>query len=113
MKNFSVELTKKEKILEVNNSMCHNYYYYQHGRIYNADKTKFRRFGFVLWFDIFDVTEYFEKESVTQKEINDYTNIISWETVCTYEGLIKSFDDCSQFYNMCNETIKEYNRGVA
>ena len=35
--------------LEVNNSMCHNYYYVQYGRIYNADKKRFRRFKFVFW----------------------------------------------------------------
>ena len=44
MKNFTTELTTHKKILETNNSMCHNYYYLQYGRIYNADKTKFRRF---------------------------------------------------------------------
>ena len=49
MKDFTIELTTKKKILEVNNSMCHNFYYLQHGRIYNADKTRLRRFKFVFW----------------------------------------------------------------
>lgn len=109
MKDFTVELTKREKLLEVNNDMCHNFYYLQYGRIYNANKTSFKRFKFVEWFDIFDVMEYFDKESVTQKEINEYINIITWDTVYTFRDLIKSFDDCSQFYDMCIETIKEYN----
>jgi hypothetical protein len=29
------EITKKQKILEINNDMCHNYYYLIYGRIYN------------------------------------------------------------------------------
>lgn len=110
MKDFTVELTKREKLLEVNNDMCHNFYYLQHGRIYNADKTKFRRFKFVEWFDIFDVMEYFEKDSVTKQEIDEFANEIAWSMCEMLKGGIKSFDDCQIFYDMCNKTIEEYNK---
>lgn len=109
MNNFTAELTKLQKALEVNNSMCHNYYYVQYGRIYNADKTQFRRFKFVFWFDIFDVCEYFDKDAVTKKEIAEYANEIAWCTYETYKDNIKSYDNCQVFYDWCNETIDDYN----
>lgn len=49
------EITKIQKLKEVNNSMCHNYYYIVYGRIYNESKTKYKKFKFVEWFDIFDM----------------------------------------------------------
>ena len=110
MKDFTVELTTHKKSLEVNNSMCHNFYYLQYGRIYNADKTRMRRFKFVFWFDIFDVMEYFEQDAVSKQEINEYANEIAWSTSETYQGGIKSFDNCQVFYDWCNETIVGYNR---
>lgn len=110
MKDFTIELTTHKKILEVNNSMCHNYYYVQYGRIYNADKTSFRRFKFVFWFDIFEVMEYFEKDAVSKQDIVEYAYEIAWGTCETYNGLIKSYDDCGAFYDWCNETINDYNK---
>ena len=110
MKDFTIEFTKLENVLEVNNSMCHNYYYVQYGRIYNADKTHFRRFKFVFWFDIFDVMEFFEKDAVSKSDIGAYALECAW---CAYEsckGFIKSFDDCQAFYDWCNETIENFNK---
>lgn len=109
MKNFTIEFTKLRKALEVNNSMCHNYYYVQYGRIYNAEKTSFRRFKFVFWFDIDDICDYFEKDSVTKQEIIEYANEIGWSYCESYQHLIKSYDDCKAFYDWCNETINDYN----
>lgn len=110
MKDFIIELTNHKKIKEVNNSMCHNYYYLQHGRIYNADKTKFRRFKFVLWFDIFDVMEFYEKDAVSKEDISWYASEIAWSYCEAYEGFIKSFDHCQAFFDWCNETINNYNK---
>lgn len=110
MKDFTVELTTHKKLLEVNNDMCHNFYYVQHGRIHNADKTQMRRFKFVFWFDIFDVMEYFEKDAVSKQEIAEYASEIGWNTYETYNGLIRSFDDCQAFYDWCNETINDFNK---
>ena len=110
MKDFTVEFTKLEKLLEVNNSMCHNYYYLQYGRIYNKDKTQFRRFKFVEWADIEDICDYYEKDFVTNEEIKRCMGEYAWATCESQEGLIKSFDDCQAFYDWCNETIERYNR---
>lgn len=110
MKDFTVELTTRNKLLEVNNDICHNFYYLQYGRIYNADKSQFRRFKFVLWFDIFDVMEYFEKDAVSKQNIDEFANEIAWSTIETFQNGIKSFDNCQVFYDMCNETIENYNK---
>lgn len=110
MKDFTVELTTRKKLLEVNNEMCHNFYYLQHGRIYNADKSRLRRFKFVLWFDIFDVMEYFEKEVVRKQDIDEFANEIAWCFSETFQNVIKSFDDCQEFYDLCNKTIEDYNK---
>lgn len=110
MKDFTVELTTRKKLLEVNNSICHNFYYVQYGRIYNADKTQMRKFKFVFWFDIFDVMEYFEKDVVNKQEIAEYANEIGCGTCETYNGLIQSFDNCQAFYDWCIQTIEDFNK---
>ena len=45
MVNF--EITKKQKLYEINNEKCHNYYYLIYGKIYNENKTRYRKFKFV------------------------------------------------------------------
>lgn len=71
------EITKKQKLLEINNDMCHNYYYLIYGRIYNENKTRYKKFKYVEWFDIFDVQEFFEdKEYITKKDVEEYRDNI-------------------------------------
>lgn len=109
MINF--EYTKINKILEVNNDMVHNYYYVYYGRIYNKDKTKYRKFKYVEWFDIFDVQEFFEKDFVTKEDIKEYAENIE----NCYLSNIKHYEDnehLKDFYNYCNNTIKAYNKIV-
>lgn len=110
MRDFTIELTKHMKIHEVNNYMCHNFYYVQHGRIYNADHTRFRRFRFVLWFDINDVCEYFDKDVVTVQEISRYATETGWSYCDNNIDLIGSFEDYHRFYKWCNDTINHYNK---
>ena len=103
------KITKKEKLLEVNNDMCHNYYFLVHGRLYNKEKTKYRKFKYVEWFDIFDVMDFFDKEYVTKEDITEYLNNLE----NGYITHIKNFDDTKNikdFYNYCNETILDYNK---
>lgn len=108
----NVEITKRQKLLEVNNDMCHNYYYLIHGRIYNESKTRIRKFKYVEWFDIFDVQEFFEdKEWITQGDVKEYLNNLE----IPYLYNIKDYNDendLKEFYNYCNETIKNYNNIV-
>ena len=110
MKDFTIEFTKHARLLEVSNSMCHNFYYAQYGRIYNKDKTKFRRFKFVEWSDLESICEYYDKDHITNKEISECMSEYAWATCDSQSGLIKSFDDCKEFYDWCNHTIRHYNR---
>ena len=103
------EYTKVAKLHEVNNDKAHNFYYIYYGRIYNEDKTRYRRFKFVEWFDIFDVQEYFEKEYITRNDIKEYANVL---TDNVYLASIRDFNDTKhlkEFYEYCNDTIKNYN----
>lgn len=110
MVNF--EITKKQKILEINNDMCHNYYYLIYGRIYNEEKTKYKKFKYIEYFDIFDVQEFFDdKEYITKEDIKDYLNNLE----NSYLLNIKDYNDrenIQEFYNYCNETIIKYNKIV-
>lgn len=103
------EITKKQKILEVNNDKAHNFYYLVYGRIYNKEKTRYRKFKFVEWFDIFDLQEYFEKEYITNDDIKQYVNdLVECNPLCE----IKDYNDkegLKNFYDFCNDTIRRYN----
>lgn len=105
------KITKKQKLYEVNNEKCHNYYYLICGRIYNENKTRYRRFKFVEWFDIFDMQEYYEKDFIYKEDIKNYVDDLSF----SYLDSIKSYDNeksLKEFYNYCNETIENYNNIV-
>ena len=103
------KITKQQKVLEVNNEMCHNYYFLVHGRIYNEDKTRYRKFKYIEWFDIFDIMEFFEKEYITQEDVKEYLNNLEIH----YIYQIKDYNDTkglNEFYEYCNETIDNYNK---
>ena len=55
--DYNVEITKKELLMEQNNDMAHNFYYKINGKIYNKEKTKYKKFKFVLSYDIFDLQD--------------------------------------------------------
>ena len=104
------KITKTQKIKEVNCDMCHNYYFLIHGRIYNEGKTRYRKFKYVVWFDIFDVQEFFE-----DREIIKYSDVLEYlgnlEVPYLYD--IKDYNDekgLKNFYEYCNETIENYNK---
>ena len=108
---MNIEYTKINKILEVNNDMAHNYYYVYYGRIYNENKTRYRKFKYVEWFDIFDLQEYYEKDIINKEDIRNYAETLE----NSYLLSIKDYDDTKhlkEFYNYCSETIKNYNRIV-
>lgn len=105
MNKMKIKITKKTKLLEVNNEMCHNYYYLIQGEMEND--TIYRRFKFVMWFDAFDVSEYFEKDTITQKDVNEYANVQAYFIV---ENQNVDFDNPQEFYKYCNDTIEKWNK---
>ena len=104
---MEIKITKKTKLLEVNNSMVHNYYYLINGKIYNDDDdTKYKKFKFVLLFDIFDLQEYYEDYEEITEEMKKYIE----EMVFCCTGMINDYDKLDNFYEFCNSTIENYNR---
>ena len=116
---MEIKITKRTKLLEINNDMCHNYYYLVHGRFYNNDHSAYRKFKFVLWFDIFDVDEYFNyiddddgcryiDRPITENMIMEYLDEIMWSTV----NMVDDYNNEKQlkyFYDWCNDSIIKYN----
>lgn len=103
------KITKKQKILEVNNDKAHNFYFLVYGHIYNENKTRYRKFKYVEWFDIFDLQEYFDKDYITEDDIKQYVNDLVENTHITD---IKDYNDTEglkKFYDYCNQTIRNYN----
>lgn len=113
-KDFDITITKRKLLYEQCNDMCHNYYYVVYGKIFNQPKPdeqrRFRRFKFVMWIDVFELQEYYEnKEYITKEDRLEYLDVLAFGTM----GLIKSYNDCKEFYNECNRTIKDYNNLVS
>ena len=104
--DYEVKITKTSKLLEVNNDMVHNFYYLVYGRIINESKTKYKKFKFVLFYDVFDLQEYWEDVVITKDMEKEYRDALIFNTVDT----IKSYDDTKDFYELCNNTIKDYNK---
>lgn len=109
--DYEVKITKTSKLLEVNNDMVHNFYYLVHGRIINENKTKYKKFRFVLFYDVFDLQEYWEDDDnenvvITKDMEKQYRDDLIFSMVDT----IKSYNDTKDFYELCNDTIKNYNR---
>lgn len=107
----NVEYTKINLLYEQNNDMVHNFYYIYYGRIYNEEKTRYRKFKYVEWFDMFDVQEYYEKEWITKEDIRNYA--LTLEN--SYLLCIKDFDDkkhLKEFYDYCKESIENYNKMI-
>lgn len=103
---MEIKITKRTKLLEQNNEMCHNYYYLINGKILNDEKKRYRPFKFVLFFDCFDIQEYYEKDYYTNDDLRNYID----ELCFGFTQYIKSYDDCKEFYEMCNESINSYNQ---
>lgn len=100
------KITKRTLLREINNEMCHNYYYLVNGKMYNDTHTKYKHFKFVVFFDIYDVYEWYEdKQAFTKADIREYLDVL----IGSYLDYIKSFDDCDEFYAVCSQTIKDYN----
>lgn len=101
-----VKLTKVQLIREVNNDMCHNWYFICYGRIYTEDLTKFMRVKYIVWFDIYDICESYDKESVTKTEIKEYAKELAFSFIDAWHNYKQNFKD---FVNDCNQTINRYN----
>ena len=104
----NLKITKRVKLLEVNNDMVHNYYYLIYGKSYNKDRTKYKAFRFIILFDVFDLQEYYEKDLISKKDIDNY---ITEYAYCFIDNNYIDYDRHSEFIKKCNETIKRFRGG--
>ena len=91
---------------EVNNDMCHNWYWLANVRVV-ADHRVFRC-RFVFWHDWDDVAEHFDADVLTKKKIRQYADEIAgtmFSLPCRFTRA-----DWRKFVEFCNKTIEDYNR---
>lgn len=105
MKN---EITKVNLIKTCNNDMQYCKYYMVYFKLYNEDKTRYYKMHFIMQIDMQDVQEYYEKDRITSKEWNDYKKEIAFTLVDNY-----NYNNIQKCCDYCNETIRNWNRGLA
>lgn len=120
---MKIEITKQRLLREVNNSMCHNFYWLFNVRFTCPVTNRVARAKFVLWDDIESICEYFTDEdaeeyvSVSKAQIKGYGKERAWSTVLSYFGWQdedKALADYPQklwdeFVEFCNKSIEDYN----
>lgn len=92
--------------------MCTNWFYLINGRIENDDNTRFKKFRFVVWIDNNDLWFHTvdgktdnddDWHFVPLKEyLNDYA-------IPSFTDSINSYEDCTAFYELCNDSIIQWN----
>lgn len=105
---MEIKITKRKQIYEIKNDMCWNFYWLYNGRIISDDGKCFRRFKFVVSFDIFDVMEFYDEDMNTPVSKSDMKNYAD-ELAFSMTSYIKSFDDYQDFYDICKNSIEKYN----
>ena len=103
---MEIKITKRTLLREVNNDMCHNWYWLVQGQIINDEGTRYRKFKFVEWFDCFEVQEWAEDGTHSKKNVRAYLD----EVIGSRLDLIVDYDNCKCFYAECNLTIENYNK---
>lgn len=103
------KITRTKLLKEHNTDMAHNYYFLIQGRLYSEDKTRYRRFKFVEWVDIFDIQEYFDKDWININDAKEF----ALECAISRIEMIKDFNDSKtlkDFYAFMCESIDNYNK---
>lgn len=100
-------ITKRQKLLSVRNEWVCGDYWLVHGRMYNEDRTYFRRFKFVLHIDL--ACDLWDAELEEDRNYDDVLEEMIW---CFVEMAGDDYHDDSrlnEFYDRCNETILQWN----
>ena len=103
MEFTTLKITKKTLLKEVRNDMVSGFYHLINFRIYNEDKTRYRKGRYVLWTEYFDILEFYNLESFTKENLENYLNEISYLVV---EPMVNNVDGLMKW---CNQTINLYN----
>ena len=130
-RDFDIKITKHERL--DNNGGIYVSYMYLTGRITDRNNSRYRPFRVIIDFCINDIymdaldNEYYAKYEdydadtyeefekaydkkhkckVSDKAINEYVDNIFYDCYAEY---INSYTDCKEFYQLCNDTFKDYN----
>ena len=103
--NYNIKITKRECLENYNNEMCSFREYLVHGKIYNADNTRYRKFRFIINYEPNDICDFFEIDRYTKQHEKDYQD----ELIFSITNYINDYNDTTAFYSVCNDTINEHN----
>ena len=101
-------VTKIRLIHEVNNEMCHNFYYEIRFRVY-SNEHHYWKGNFVEWFDTNDLAEYYDKDTFTKKDIREYIEMLASNFLEDAPRKAVSRETMRPFYEKCRNTIENYN----
>lgn len=104
---MEIRITRRKMILSTGNSWSdYINYWLIHGRIYSDDGRYYKAFKFVALVN-FSVDGWDEEEQRdrTEKEMLD-------DLEFCFLDVIRSFDDCGEFFDLCNQSIRQYNEGL-
>ena len=109
---MEIKITRRELLRHDNNEMVTNWFYLVHGRLVNDDDTKYKRFKFVVWIDGQDLW-FYDGDGTTDNEedwsfvpLDEYLN---YYAIPSFTDCINSYDDCDYFYEICNDSIRNWN----
>ena len=91
---------------DVNNGMCHNWYWLANVRVVAEHRVSRCRFAF--WHDWDDAAEYFDADVLAKKKIRQYAGEIAGATFSLPSRFTRA--DWREFVELCNKTIEDYNR---
>ena len=101
---MQIKITRRKRLLSVGNSWSdYINYWLINGQIVNDENTFFKRFKFVAAVNFSaDGWDEEEQREKTEPEMLE-------EIEFCYLDLIRSFDDCAEFFDVCNQSIESYN----
>lgn len=108
-KDFYVDVTKRTLHHEQCNDMCHNYYWLVYVRIYNANRTRYRKAKFIVLVDAEDVCMHVDADTYTDADVRGLAD----ELIGSVVDMINSYDDTCDFYDFCSQSINRFNAIVA
>lgn len=102
---MEIKITRKKKIGESGGAWSdYINYWLIHGRIISEDGKFYKPWKFVAEVN-FSADGW---DSENQRDIPEAEMLEN--TIASYLDAIRSFDDCQEFYDLCNETIKKWNK---
>ena len=119
---MNIKITKHTVIKNWANQTSDGYVVLVHGKILNDDETRQKKFKFVLYNDSNDVWDYYNSEldygvqsneNFFDKHFKSIRKSLIDEQINGMIDQVKSYDDCSYFFELCNDSINYYNERLA